>query len=105
VPLADLGGESLCVLLTGSTADQKTMKCQRTVGKINYPGDYCSTSNTPGDCRDSFWLAATFAASAAKINDGANVPQCQGISGDAGSDSGSDAAGDTGVSDTGATGG
>jgi hypothetical protein len=92
VPLVDLGGESLCALLTGATPDPNTKKCPRTGGKIVPQGDYCSTTLSAGGCADSFWLAATFAASAATINDGANVPQCQGASaGDGGTDSGSDA--------------
>ena len=87
---------SLCVLLTKTPKDPATLGCQRDgAGKLTQKGDYCSTTDSPGGCQDSFWLAATFAASAAKINDGAGNPNCLGIApADAGtdaSDSGSDA--------------
>jgi hypothetical protein len=79
---------SLCVVLTDSATEAVDHKCKREGGKIAYKGDYCSTSKQAGDCADSFWLAATFAASAATINDGADTPECQGKSStpDAGSD-------------------
>jgi hypothetical protein len=38
-------------------------------------GDYCSTTQKAGDCGDSFWLAATFAANAVSIADGGS-PAC-----------------------------
>jgi hypothetical protein len=79
---------SLCVLLTRSPKDANG-KCKRENGKIPYKGDYCSTSEKPGECQDSFWLAASFAASAAKIYDGAGNPNCLGIP--TGTDAGSDA--------------
>ena len=73
----DLLQESLCVLLTGSTKDPAHNNgCQRTNGKLNFKGDFCSTSQKPGDCQDAFWLSATFAASAVKINDGAGINGC-----------------------------
>jgi hypothetical protein len=51
-----------------------------------------SGCKTKGDCADSFWLAATFAASAAVITDGADVPECQGkASTDGGTDGQADA--------------
>ena len=34
------------------------------------------TSKKPGDCQDSYWLTATFAASAVNINAGTNTPTC-----------------------------
>jgi hypothetical protein len=81
---------SLCVLLTKSPKDPNTNKCKRENGQIPFKGDYCSKTDKPGDCADSFWLAASFAASAAKIYDGAGNPKCLGIP--AGTDAGSDAA-------------
>ncbi len=75
-------GESLCVLLTGGvsvdTSDPTEKKCGRTNGVINVKGDYCSTSNSAGGCGDSYWLAAAFAASAAKISATPNQPDCMG---------------------------
>lgn len=71
----DLLHESLCVLLTKSTPDANG-KCSRTNGKLDLKGDYCSTSQTAGDCQDSFWLSATFAAAAIKINDGSGILGC-----------------------------
>jgi hypothetical protein len=78
--------ESLCAFLTGEK-DPATSKCPQPLPQT---GDYCSTSKMPGDCKDSFWLAATFAASAAKIFDGTGVQACSGatVSADAGTDSG-----------------
>jgi hypothetical protein len=61
-------------------------------GKITAMGDYCSQSNSAGGCADSFWLAATIAASAAKINDGSHDPACNG-SGVITTDAGADGAG------------
>ncbi len=65
--------ESLCVLLTGTTKDPMTNKCQPSAFSM---GDYCSTTMAPGGCRDSSWLAATFAASAVVINAGSADPIC-----------------------------
>jgi hypothetical protein len=79
VPIPQLQDSSLCVLLT----DQVTANCARDAsGKITATGDYCSTTNSPATatCADSFWLAATFAASAAPIGDGAGDSFCQGAS-------------------------
>jgi hypothetical protein len=85
--------ESLCAFLTGEK-DPATSKCP---SPLPVTGDYCSTSKMAGDCKDSFWLAATFAASAAKIFDGkaAGVEACSGatVTTDAGTDSGSKDAG------------
>ena len=69
--------ESLCVLLTKSQKGPDG-KCVRQNGQIVAKGDFCSTSFKACDCQDSFWLAATFAASAVTINDGASVPECGG---------------------------
>jgi hypothetical protein len=94
VKIRDLGGKSLCAFL----ATDSGLVCARDgAGKIAYKGDYCSTNKTPGGCQDSVWLAATFAASAAKVFDGqGTVEGCSGaVTGvvDAGSDA-SDAATD-----------
>lgn len=96
--MIDVVSSSLCVLLTKSAKDPATSKCMRTNGKINGEGDYCSTTNSAGGCKDSFWLSATFAASAAKINDGSADPNCQGgtVATDGGTDSGNDGASDAG---------
>lgn len=65
--------QSLCALLTKF----KGPKCPRDgAGKITLEGDYCGTTRKACDCRDSFWVAATFAASAVRINDGSGVPEC-----------------------------
>jgi hypothetical protein len=57
-------GESLCVLLTGSAKNAKN-QCPASAFTM---GDYCSTTQSAGGCGDSFWLSATFAASAAIIS-------------------------------------
>jgi hypothetical protein len=69
--------ESLCVLLT-KTDKGPDGKCVRQGGAIQGKGDYCAATRKACDCQDSFWLAATFAASAVTINDGASVPECSG---------------------------
>jgi hypothetical protein len=100
IPIALVGNKSLCTFLTAATADQLApdgLHCKRgSDGKIILKGDYCSSPAGPGGCQDSYWLAATFAAAAIKINDGTGIPQCQGANNqDAGTDSGAkDAAGD-----------
>lgn len=80
IVLADLSGESLCVVLLGSGArDAATHRCTRdAAGKVPALGDYCSVSKAGGDCRDSVWFAATFAASAVRIHDGTGVLACSG---------------------------
>lgn len=86
--------ESLCVILTVSQPDPTTRGCKRDgQGNILAKGDYCSKTQKPGDCQDSFWLSATFAAAAVTINDGSQDPTCQ-ASGDAGPDAELDASGD-----------
>ncbi len=98
VLIRDLNNKSLCSFLAAETE----LKCARENGKIKYQGDYCSVTKAPGGCADSMWLAATFAASAAKIFDGnGTVPKCSGAVSDAGVDSGSD----SGPSDAGDGGG
>jgi hypothetical protein len=89
--------QTLCVVLS-KTAPNK--KCERdSSNKITAKGDFCSTSNKAGDCGDSFWLAATFAAAAVKINDGSTTPACQaGSILDAGNDTGAvDSGSDAGI--------
>jgi len=75
--------ESLCVLLTGGAQEMMNASgeqvCKRDgSGNVMPKGDYCSTTNSAGGCADSFWLAATFAASAAKIVP-ANQDACKGV--------------------------
>ena len=95
VKIRDLSNKSLCSLLAGDS----TLACARDgAGKIVFKGDYCSTDKTPASCADSVWLAATFAASAAKIFDGTGtVAGCSGttVATDAGTDA-SDASADSG---------
>jgi hypothetical protein len=86
-------GKSLCVLLPGgtSTADGGTQCATDANGNVLAQGDYCSTTNSPGGCADSDWLAAAFAASAALITDGSTVAECNGsMMGGGGSDAGAD---------------
>lgn len=85
----DILNESLCVLLTKSSKGPDG-KCPKDAnGQLAATGDYCSTTNAPGGCKDSYWLAATFAAASVKINDGSTTPECQGGGGpvDSGTDS------------------
>jgi hypothetical protein len=70
-------GASLCVVLT-KTSPGADGKCARVNGKIQATGDYCAATAKACDCQDSFWLAATFAASAVTINDGTTVKECAG---------------------------
>lgn len=37
------------------------------------PGDYCSTTQSPGGCVDSYWVSGTFAASAVGIHVGGST--------------------------------
>ncbi len=91
VPIPQLGNKTLCVMLTKSTPGPDNLHCKRNAAnKIDFEGDYCSSTKSAGGCKDSYWLAATFAASAVKIDDGSLDPLCHGgISGDGGTDSGS----------------
>ena len=85
-------GKSLCVLLTGgtSTSDGGTQCATNPDGSVTAQGDFCSTTNAPGGCADSYWLAASFAASAALINSGSGVAVCSGGSSSGGGDAGAD---------------
>ena len=71
-------GVSLCALLAKiPPTGNGITKCPRDEeGTITVSGDYCTGTRKPCDCRDSFWLAATFAASAVRIHDGSSVPEC-----------------------------
>lgn len=71
----DIGafGKTLCAVLTKHDG----AKCPRDAsGKITLQGDYCGKTRSACDCRDSYWVAATFAASAVRIHDGSSVPEC-----------------------------
>jgi hypothetical protein len=69
----DLLSKTLCVILTQSLGvappdGGAITQCKRNPdGSIAFKGDYCSTTNRPGGCEDSFWLAAAFSASAVNI--------------------------------------
>jgi hypothetical protein len=94
VPIPDLANKSLCVLLTAATKfSPDGLRCQRDASNaIIARGDYCSTTDAPGGCADSYWLAATFAAAAAKVYDGASDANCNGAA--PATDGGADAAAD-----------
>lgn len=70
VPIESLGGQTLCVLLTGENDGAKPPKCKRDAGKITSKGDWCSTTDKAADagCSDAFKLGADFAASAVAIS-------------------------------------
>jgi hypothetical protein len=76
VKIRDLNNKSLCAFIA---ADAGLVCARDGAGKIVFQGDYCSTDKQPDSCKDSVWLAATFAASAAKIFDGQG--QVEGCSG------------------------
>ncbi len=69
IPVPTLN-ETLCVLLGGEVDTSKAPKaCKRTAnGLITFAGDWCSTTNAAGGCRDSVALKADFAAASVKIN-------------------------------------
>ena len=75
--------ESLCVLLSndpgGAIPDGGSIKkCARdSNNKIIVKGDYCSTTKSAGGCADSYWLTATFAASAVNIDNENSTPGCK----------------------------
>jgi hypothetical protein len=78
VTIQDLNNKSLCAFL----ASDPGLSCARDPnGTLRYKGDFCSTDHQAGSCQDSVWLAATFAASAAKIFDGRGLVEgCSGVS-------------------------
>jgi hypothetical protein len=104
--VADLG-KTLCVLLTNGTSVDQNGHCQKDAsGNITAQGDFCSMTGAPAaaGCADSYWLAATFAASAAKINDGSADPACNGMGntgGDGGAEAGAEAGSDSGGGEAG----
>jgi hypothetical protein len=78
--------ESLCVLLAPNTtidsSDPNEKHCSKDAnGHVIAKGDFCSTTDSAGGCQDSYWLSATFAASAAKISAAPNQPACMGVVG------------------------
>jgi hypothetical protein len=101
----DLLSKTLCVILTSSPGvappDGGTIaQCARNPdGSIAFKGDYCSTTQTPGGCADSYWLAATFAASAVNV-----TGECAGGSSSSSSSSGGSSSGSS-SSDGGSDGG
>jgi hypothetical protein len=82
----ELLDESLCVLLTNGTKNDKKKCARDSTGAIAAKGDYCSKTGKANDCGDSFWLASTFAASAVNITAGTNVEVCNAGTSDAGTD-------------------
>ncbi len=77
IDIVDIG-KTLCTVLTNKTGpDGKT--CPKTAtGDVDVKGDYCSTTKSAGGCQDSFWLAATLAASAAEVQANPTDPFCTG---------------------------
>jgi hypothetical protein len=111
-----LTNETLCSLLTNDTSGPSipgepmgSHSCATdSSGNIVAKGDYCSTTQSAGGCQDSYWMAATFAASAVKIDTTgtSNIDCMGGASEDAGTptDSGpadSGSAADSGSQDSG----
>lgn len=87
--------KTLCAQLTGDMGGPKVdigggvmiAHCSRDGAmKLTAKGDFCEATKTAGGCQDAFWLAATFAASAAKIDDPGTNPMCAMGSSDAGTD-------------------
>jgi hypothetical protein len=75
--------ESLCVLLAATapvdTSNPNEKRCATdSSGHVMATGDFCSQTNLPMGCADSYWLSATFAASAAKISTTSTDPACNG---------------------------
>jgi hypothetical protein len=68
--------ETLCALLTVGLGQTNCPTDAQ--GRVTATGDYCSTTQTPGGCADSYWLAATFAASAVVIDDSPTDSTCTG---------------------------
>lgn len=91
--------KTLCAQLTGDANGMKVdvgggvliAHCSRDgQNKLTAKGDYCEATKAAGGCQDSFWLAATFAASSAKIDDPGADPLCTAPQGDAGADAPTD---------------
>jgi hypothetical protein len=69
-------GYSLCLLLIGARATPgSNATCDATAASSG--GDFCSTTQAPGGCGDSMWFAATFAASAVKVDGSGSNPNCE----------------------------
>ena len=91
--------QTLCVLLSGDpaahgfdadpcpAAGAATCKaCVRDgMGNITLEGDWCSTTNSAGGCKDSFRLSATFAASAVSLKSDCPADPTSGAGGAGGS--------------------
>jgi hypothetical protein len=93
VKIRDLNNKSLCAFLSTDSG----LTCARDgAGKIAFKGDYCSTDESAGSCQDSVWLAATFAASAAKVFDGQGI-----VEGCSGTSTAEDAGAEAGLADAG----
>ena len=65
--------QTLCVLLSGDSAEfgegDKPIKCKRDGGTIVFEGDWCSTDNAAGGCKDAVELRARLAAAAVELRD------------------------------------
>jgi hypothetical protein len=86
-------GQTLCALLTVGLGQ---MNCPKDAsGHVTATGDYCSATQMPGGCADSFWLSATFAASAVLVDDSPTDSQCLGAV--LGADGGAMTGGDGGL--------
>ncbi|MGO8995658.1 MAG: hypothetical protein ACLQVI_20295 [Polyangiaceae bacterium] len=70
--------KTLCALLTGDSSGPNGSCPVDANGNVTDKGNYCSSPVGPNGCQDSYWLAATFAASAVNINDGSGVADCSG---------------------------
>jgi hypothetical protein len=90
--MVDLLGQTLCVLLSGDAtkySDGGTpKKCKRTGGKIDLQGDWCSTTNSAGGCKDAFLVSAELAASSAKFREDCAVSNQNGSSASTGGGTG-----------------
>ena len=77
VEIVDIG-RTLCTVLTNRIGQgANATSCPKTAaGALDVQGDYCSTTKSAGGCRDSFWLAATLAASAAELQANPTDPFC-----------------------------
>jgi hypothetical protein len=72
-------GRTLCVVLSRQPAGPNGACVRDDAGKLVAKGDYCGVDKQPGSCADSYWLAASFAASAAPIHEGSDAePGCRG---------------------------
>jgi hypothetical protein len=83
--VVDQASQTLCVLLSGDPdkygEGASTKKCKRNAGKIVLEGDWCSTSNSAGGCKDAMRLTAELAASAVKLRSDCQNPTTSGAGG------------------------